>query len=240
MNGTVAPALAARWSADGHRFVPWNRQVVPVDDPSAIRRFIADERPDWFFHVAMGSADWAEAAAQVCAEFGVRFLLTSSASVFSDSQPGPHGVDTVPDARDEYGRYKIECEHRVRAACPEAIIARIGWQIGQAPGSNNMIDYLHRTADSDGRIQASTRWYPACSFLEDTAESLCRLTHGYPSGTHHLDGNPGLSLYEIVIQLNRLQGRGWTIVQTADPAKNNLMIDERITIIPITQRFAVA
>jgi dTDP-4-dehydrorhamnose reductase len=237
MNGTVAPVVAQRLAEGGHTVVSWDRSVVPTDDVEAVRGFIRDERPDCFFHIATGSPLWAEWIAIACAEQGVRFLFTGSVSVFSGAQQGPFPVDAVPEPDDEYGRYKLEVEQRVQRVNPEAIVARLGWQIGLVPGSNNMVDYLTRTSDSEGKIEASRNWYPSCSFLPDTAEALLQLIERFPSGLYQLEGNPGLSFYEIVTHLNRLHGGTWEVVPTEAPARNNLMLDERINVTPIVHWF---
>jgi dTDP-4-dehydrorhamnose reductase len=240
MNGTVAPVVAERLIQSGHTVVGWDRSQVPIDERAAIRSFLDRERPAYFFHVATGPAAWAEAIGDECAERGIGLVYTSSVSVFSDRRRGPLCPDATPDATDEYGRYKAECEARIRERCPQAIIARLGWQIGSEPGSNNMVDYLHRTVGADGRLEISRRWYPACSFLADTAESLCTQFRGLQPGVYHLDGNPGLSLYEIAGQLKRLHGWDWSIVPIDEPSCNNLMQDERLTVRPITEHFVCA
>lgn len=239
MNGTVAPVVGQRLAREGHTVVTWDRSVTPTDDPGAIRRFIDEAQPDWFLHIATGSADWTEAVARICAGAGIRFLFTGSVSVFADSQAGPFGVDATPGATDDYGRYKIECERRIWAANPDALVARLGWQIGTAPGSNNMVDYLYRTAQAQGRIEASGRWLTACAFLEDTADGLYRLLTGYPAGLYHLEGNPGLSFYEIAVGLRRLHGADWTVVRSEAPVWDNRLLEERIALRPITERLGL-
>jgi dTDP-4-dehydrorhamnose reductase len=238
MNGTVAPAVARHLRKHGHESIAWDRSRTPTDDPDAIRRFITEQRPDWFFHVATGSPDWAEAVARVCGEQGIRFLFTSSVSVFANTQQGPFTPDATPQPNDDYGAYKLECERRVRGANAEAIIARLAWQIGDAPGSNNMVDYLERTATTHGRIDASASWVPACAFLQDTAASLHALIESYPADLYQLDANPGLSFFEIATRLNRMHGERWRIEQAEAPAQNNRMLDDRIAITPITERLA--
>jgi dTDP-4-dehydrorhamnose reductase len=237
MNGTVAPALARRLEQDGHTIVSWKRAEVSPDDPAAIRDFIVGTKPDGFFHVATGNPKWAEAIAQVCAECGIKLLFTGSVSVFADTQRGPFPIEAVPEPNDDYGRYKLECERRVRAACPEALIARLGWQIGTAPGSNNMIDYLSRKSKEDGRVEASAKWIPSTAFLDDTVDALARLMASYPAGLYQLEGNPdGLSFFEIVTGLNRRHGNPWQIVRTDHPARDSRMQDPNITVSPLTGR----
>lgn len=237
LSGTVAPVLAEALAAAGHHVVPWDRAQVPTDDPAAVRAFVAAERPDWAFHLATGSLDWAEALARACAEQGVRFLFTSSVSVFGGAQQGPFAISHVPRPDDDYGRYKHAGEERVHAAHPDARIARLGWQIGDAPGGNQMVDNLHRTFQSDGQIVASVNWYQACSFLPDTAAALVQIMEAETGGLYHVDGNPGLNFYEVASGLNRMLGRPWVVVPGEAPALDNRLLDERIRVQPITERF---
>jgi dTDP-4-dehydrorhamnose reductase len=237
MNGTVAPALAKRLERDGHAIVAWKRAEVSPDDPSAIRDFILRTGPDWFFHVATGNPKWAETIAQVCAERGIKLLFTGSVSVFADTQRGPFSIEAVPEPNDDYGRYKLKCERLVRAANPEALIARLGWQIGTAPGSNNMIDYLDRTHREKGQVEASAKWIPSTAFLEDTVDALARLMESYPKGLYQLEGNPdGLSFFEVVTGLNRLHRSPWKIVKTDAPHRDNRMQDSNMAVRPLTER----
>ena len=231
-NGTVAPVVVARLRAAGHETVAWDRSRVPPDDPGAVGAFLAETAPDWIVHAAMGSPDWAEALAATPA----RMLYVSSVSVFSGHGPTPLRPEDEPDAADDYGRYKAECERRVAGADPAALVARIGWQIGDAPGTNNMLTYLADTNARDGAVRASTRWFPACSFLRDTAGALVDLMARGAEGIYHVDANPGLSLFEIATGLNRLHGEPWTIVASDDFALDLRMADERVRIAPITER----
>ena len=238
MNGTVAPELARALEANGYVVVPWVRAEVPIDDPAAVREFIGNVKPDWFCHVALGSPDWAEWAAAACDEFDIGFLFTGSVSVYSSSQVGPFSIHDVPEPNDDYGRYKLECERRVRLANPDARIARLGWQIGEAPGNNNFVDYLHRHHVDHGHIDASRNWIPSCAMLADTAASLVGIIEMQSAGLYHLEGNPGLSFLEIAESLNRLRGNPWTIVPTDTPVMNNLMRDDRVEVRPIIETLA--
>lgn len=237
MNGTVAPALARALEATGVQVVAWDRDQVPTDEPSAGRGFIKRVRPDWFFHVATGSPDWAEGVAHVCAGQGVRFLFTGSVSVFGSEQQAPLTVETVPQPDDDYGRYKLDCEQRVRAAHPDARVVRLAWQIGTEPGGNHMVDYLDRTARENGQIEANRRWVPACAFLTDTARALVEIMDSQPAGLYQLDGNPGLNFFQIATALSHLQGDPWRVVPTEGPPFDNRMMDEQIDFPPITTHF---
>lgn len=236
LNGTVAPAVADALQRNGHTVIGWNRAAVPIDDAEKINAFFHESAPDAFFHIATGPPQWAELVARLCFERDIKFLFTSSVSVFSENGSGPYSTHDAPTATDEYGRYKIECERLVQHANPSAFIARLGWQIGHAPGSNNMIDYLERTMRNDGKISASTRWISCCSFLEDTATALLELIGHHSPALYHLNGNPGWNFYDIVCALNALHGNRWLVEQGMIPNRNDTLLEDRIKVRPIDAR----
>ena len=237
MNGTVAPPLAARLREAGHSIIAWNRSEVPPDDAVAIEDFMNCTQPGVLCHLATGSAEWAEMLARTLARRRARLLYTSSVSIFSAEQRGPFTTDAEPKPADEYGRYKRDCEERILAVNPGAVIARLGWQIGEAAGSNNMVDYLARTNAAQNGIDASANWLPACSFLQDTAVALATLLCDVDTrGIYHLDANPGLSFFEIASRLNDRHGGVWNVWRTTEPHWDQRLIDERIRLAPITER----
>lgn len=228
MNGTVAPVLAGEMRGRGCEVVTWDRRVVMPDDRASVARFIREVKPSAIVHCAMGSPHWAEDMARVCAEEGGKFLLVSSASVYGTQQQGPFTVEDVPKPSDDYGRYKLECERRVRAANDQAIVVRIGWQMALRRGGNNMFEHLAQKQAEHGHIAASTEWFPACSFLEDTARALAGALENSAPGLYLLDGNPGWSFWQIASTLNGAPGVNWEIRPSTDFRWNNRMVDDRL------------
>src|SRR5688572_15908766 len=105
LNGTVAPATAATFRERGIEVVAWKRYEVSIENIDEMRGFLHREQPDWFLHIATGPPQWAESVSRLCAEESIRFLFTSSVSVFSEHGTGPYTVDDEPTATDDYGRY---------------------------------------------------------------------------------------------------------------------------------------
>jgi dTDP-4-dehydrorhamnose reductase len=234
MNGTVAPVLADEMRARGGEVVAWDRGAVSPDDRDAVARFIREVKPSALVHCAMGSPQWAEDMARVCAEEGSKFLYVSSASVYGTQQQGPFTVYDTAEPSDDYGRYKLECEQRVRAANDQAIVVRIGWQMALRRGGNNMVEHLAQRQAEHGHIAASTEWFPACSFLEDTARALSRMLDGDVTGVYLLDGNPGWSFWQIACALNQAMASGWEMRESKDFRWNNRMVDKNLPISAIT------
>ncbi len=240
MNGTVAPVLAAVLQSQGYETTPWNRALVPPEDEAAGLAFLEREKPDWICHLALGSERWAEFLAQYAKEQGLGFLFTSTVMVFSNRPDGPHRVGDERTSQDDYGRYKIRCEDQIQAVSDEAIIARIGWQIGRTRGGNNMFEALHQMHEKDEVIRCSTLWTPATSFLEDTCEGLFQLMKRRQGGVYHLDSNAssGLNYFEIVQGLKSLHHTSWVIEPDESYAHDQRMVDERIELPSLRERLA--
>jgi len=233
VNGTVAPAVAAELRRRGSGVTAWDRGAVSPDDREAVARHIRAVKPTALVHCAMGSPQWAEDMARTCAEEGSKFLYISSASVYGAHQQGPFTIEETPEPSDDYGRYKLECEQRVCAVNANTIVVRIGWQIALRRGGNNMVEHLAQKQAEHGHITASTEWFPACSFLDDTAMALSEALETSPPGLYLLDGNPGWSFWQIAVAVNRAMGANWDIRPTSDFQWNNRLIDKRLSVASI-------
>ncbi|MCB9473472.1 MAG: sugar nucleotide-binding protein [Candidatus Delongbacteria bacterium] len=234
LNGTLAPRLARCLASQGHHVIGWDRAEHPPEDPTAWRDWLRQLKPSAVYHLANGSPDWAGELALECARAGRPFVYTSSVSVFSIHQQGPFTVDRVPAPEDEYGRYKLECEMRVRENHPGACIVRLGWQIGEDLTGNQMQAQLEAQQQREGRILASARWQPACSFLDDSAACLAGLAGR--SGLYHLDGNPGLSCHAIVRALALRFARDWRVEASEEFVWTSRLLDERLQPVSIEER----
>ncbi len=241
-SGTLGKVLVNTLAQQGYEAIPWDRSRVPIDDYTSMMAFVSGHRPDVLFHLAIASQstgrdneqwlvnyEWPSELAWICKELGIRLVYTSTAMVFSDHNKGPHTLDSVPDAAEGYGYVKRMSEERVFYQNPDAIIARLGWQIGKAPGSNNMIDFFDKNMKEQGQVSCSTRWLPACSFLEDTALALLSLVNK-EKGLYMIDANDHWNFFEIASALNALHGDIWNIVPNEDFIYDQRMIDDRVNI----------
>jgi dTDP-4-dehydrorhamnose reductase len=238
-SGTIGRALARHLADLHHTVVPWSRDQAPPDDPNAVERFLDAVAPEVVYHLAVPSrgtgranegrlvnVEWTDRLAQLTAVRNLPFIFTSTVMVFTDHARGPFTPDSEPDAGDGYGGEKREAEERARAANPLTRIARLGWQIGEADGSNNMVNHVESQMKEHGVIRASSRWMTACSFLDDTAAGLARLPDLAPD-LYLFDSNRHWSFLQIVEALNHLRGEKWNVQATEDFVFDQRMIDPR-------------
>lgn len=222
LNGTLAPKLARLARDRGADVVGWDRAAVSPDDADAGRAYLQGLRPDAIAHLATGGEAWAGNLAAFAAERGLPFVFTSSVMVFHHEPDGPHRPHDERTARDDYGRFKIRSEDAVLAAHPGAAVARIGWQIDPDGQGNNMLGQLDAWQAREGRVEASRRWAPACSFMEDTAAGLWDLLETRAGGVQHLDANAQEAhpFDRIVLALREEFGRPWDVVAVDGYAHN--------------------
>ena len=173
LHGTLAPALVALLRAQGHEVLGWDRADRSPEDERSGRAWLDRVRPDAIAHLAIGSVHWAGWMAWWASQGGRPFVFTSSAMVFEGG--GPHAPSDERDGRDDYGRTKARSEDAVRQAHPFSSIVRLGWQIDLQRGGNTMLATLERWQQEQGRIEASRRWLPACSFIDDTVSVIAQL-----------------------------------------------------------------
>jgi dTDP-4-dehydrorhamnose reductase len=246
-NGTVGTAFRQCAASHGATVIAWDRTAVPIDRYQPMEDFVRDTRPDALVHLAIGSKstgraneswlvnyEWTSELAWIAQVLGVPIIFTSSVMVFSDAARGPFTIDSQPDAPEGYGYEKRMAEQRVVHQNPEARVVRIGWQIGEREGSNNMIDFFERQMREQGRINASTRWLPACSFLTDTAEALWTAL-SRPHGLYMVDSNARWSFFEIASALRDIHG-GWRVVPTEDFVYDQRMHDDRLGVPTLAAR----
>ena len=245
--GTIGSVLVKKLMKAGFQVVTWDRTSVPVNDPENMFRFLNNEQPDAIFHLAVASeatglenegylvnVEWPAKLAEYASQSGFPFIFTSSVMVFTNDQQGPFTPDTAAEVNDGYGYEKRLAEERL-LKFDQSRVLRIGWQIGEAAGSNNMVDFLEKKQAEEGVIRASEKWLPACSLVQSTADALMSLLT-MSKGLYLFDQNRHWNFYEIVVALRDYLKKSWNIESTADFVYDQRMIDERIQI-PKLDRF---
>ena len=250
-NGTVGSALKQQLLKHDWEVVGWNRSQIPIDDYHAMESFIRDQNPDVVFHLAVASTstgrenedwlvnyEWTSELAWITHILNIKFIFTSSVMVFTDDAIGPFTIESIPDAISGYGHVKLQAEQRVFYQNTDTIVARLGWQIGDTSGSNNMIDFFENQMVDHGVIHASIKWYPSCSFVPDTASALRQLST-FEGGLYLLNANPKWTFYEIACALNIKHGNKWKIEPTDDFVYDQRMIDDRVPITPLSYHLPI-
>lgn len=124
-------------------------RVADLADEAAVSQMLRLERPDAVIHAAaLADAEVCEREpdrsrrdnvvatallAEACGRTEVRLIAISTDLVF-DGAHAYSGENATPAPRMEYGRSKLEAEAAAEAACPGAVILRIGLVCGRGHG----------------------------------------------------------------------------------------------------------
>ncbi|WP_428771973.1 sugar nucleotide-binding protein [Vibrio sp.] len=236
LTGTLAPVVAHQFSQRGWQIIDWNHHSIDPNQAGQCQQFWQQHQPDAVCHLAMGSEQWAAWLATKCREANIPFLFVSSAMVFDGTDNGPYDIWRTRNARDDYGQYKIRCEDAIWRANPDAMVARIGWQIDPQAEGNNMLCQLDQQFQQQGEIVASREWIPATSRMQDTAIAFLQLIERNEAGLYHLDSNARTqwSFYQLVLKLKRHFGRQWRVTASDDYPHDQRLLDERIALPDLT------
>ncbi|MBA3648686.1 MAG: sugar nucleotide-binding protein [Chitinophagales bacterium] len=247
--GTVGSILCEQLRANHIEVITWDRQEVSINDYQIMEDFVKAVNPDMIYHLAIASKptgtqnetwkvnyEWPGELAWIYRILNIQFIFTSTNLVFSNYTAGPFTATSIPDAEAGYGFEKRKAEERIVYQNPDAIIVRLGWQIGNDSGSNNMIDYINQQIEKFDEVRANINWLPACSFLQDTCGKLIEIGLKFDPGMYMIDSNRGWNFYEIVIALNRSHGNHWKVIPVEENHIDTRMTDERLSMLPLSNR----
>ena len=245
--GTIGQALRRHLEAKGWTVTGWNRNAVSIHDYAAMEAYVSTLEPDALFHLAVASQptqvpmpaadawavnyEWTSELAWIARQLEIPFVFTSTVMVFTEAVPGPYSIAVRPDAAHDYGRDKKETERRIFEQNPHARVARLGWQIGNDLSGNQMAAWLQKR----GQVEASTRWIPACSMLDDTAAALADLP-SRRGGLYHVDANEGWSFYDLAMALRTRHDADWSITPSFGRAYDQRLLDPRVELPPLAKR----
>jgi dTDP-4-dehydrorhamnose reductase len=240
--GTLGSALKGAIINRGDHPIAWDRVKCPPDNSDAIREYLYEVKPDLMIHAAVPSTptdrreegilvmvNWPKQIAAVCKELAIPFMYISTVMVYTSKNQGPYNVKSLPDETKGYGHEKLLGEQACVKANPDTRIVRLGWQIQDLPEGNSMTAYLQNQFEDDGLIRASTKWIPACSYVEDSAEAILAIPE--KPGVYLLDGNhSNMNFYDIACSLSRTLHMNWRVEAVSDFIYNQRMEDNRIMV----------
>lgn len=227
-HGAVAPYFIKELEARNIEVIIFDRSRVDILNYDEVYNFINESNIDFFFHIATGDLRWISNIVRACASLGKKVIYISTVSVFSEQGTGPYTIDSVPNADTGYGIYKIQGEKIVKEY-GNRLTVRLGWQIGENEGSNNMMDFLIKQHREKGYIGASNIWYPSASFLPDTAKCVVDLALN-EKGLFLVNANKKYTFYEIVNGLNKMYNMNWDVRIDNSFGRDDRMYDDRVNI----------
>jgi dTDP-4-dehydrorhamnose reductase len=190
-------------------------------EPGVIEYLLDHTQPEWVIHcAALANVDACEAdparAVQLNTEVprklamhvargGARLLHVSTDAVF-DGVKGDYSESDVPNPLSVYARTKLEGEHAVTDADPEAIIARVnlfGWS---PSGKRSLAEWFFNNLSTDRSVMGFTDVFFCPLLANELGRIFLELLQKQLHGLYHVVAQDCLSKYDFGVQLANLFG----------------------------------
>lgn len=205
-------------------------------DPAAVRRGFERLRPSAVIHTAYrqdqprvnseGAATVADAAARV----GARLIHMSTDLVFDGTKGEPYTEDDTPNPLDDYGRSKLEAEHRVLELHPGALVVRTSLLVGRERPGRQEQAVLEAALGERDAVFFEDEWRSAV-LVADLAAALLELVALELSGILHVAGAEPVNRYELACMIAVAHGlptsrlRRGTIAESGLERAANTVLD---------------
>lgn len=236
--GQLAQALRDRADLNRAQLIALSRDKADLQDPDAICRAVAGA-PDGAIVInaaAYTAVDKAESEPDIAAainatapgvmaavarERGLRFIHVSTDYVFDGTKAGAYVEDDETNPLGVYGRTKLEGEHAVAAAHPDAAIVRTSWVY--SPYGANFLKTMLRVGAERDELRVVDDQVGAPTSAHDIADGLFALIKAKgASGLFHLTGSGEASWADFADAIFAHQAPFWgrrptvTRITTAD------------------------
>jgi dTDP-4-dehydrorhamnose reductase len=213
-NGMLGRAFSRICEIRGLEYVPVNREVMDIADPSSIAATLDEIRP-WAVLNAAGYVRLIDAdqdrcmrenavgpalLAQACEARGVRFVTFSSDLVFDGRLGRAYVENDRPAPLCPYGLSKAAAERGVLSASPQALVVRTSAFFCPWDKTNFAYRTLARLAEGQG-VEASASERVAPTYVPDLVHVSLDLLIDGESGVWHLANAGEVSWHAFALRL---------------------------------------
>jgi dTDP-4-dehydrorhamnose reductase len=201
---------------------PFRVLKADVTDKSGLESVLNSVRPDWLVNcAALTNLDICEEVpdlanalntevpgglAAMCTERNIRFAHISTDAVFDGEKNTPYTEDDPPNPLGVYAQTKLDGERAVRAANPQAIIARVnffGWSLS---GKHSLSEFFVNHLREGRSVNGFTDVIFCPIFVYHTAGLLLDMLETGLCGLYHVVGAQAITKYRFGVEIARRFG----------------------------------
>ena len=206
----------------GHDVVATDLPELDLLDAGAVKRFVADERPEAVVNCAAYTlVDRAEEEEDVALRVNrdtvanlvaaAPYVVHVSTDYVFDGEATEPYVESSPTApTGAYGRTKLAGEEAVRAAGDGHAIVRTAWLFGD--GGKNFVDTMVRLGGERDEVKVVADQVGSPTWTGHLAPALLDVAERRGSGVFHAAGGGQCSWYELAVEAMRLAGLDCRVV----------------------------
>lgn len=237
--GLVGRAIAAKYQA-----IALNHADLDITDREAVRRKMAQLRPDLILNCAVVGVDACEDDPKLAkavnidgprnlAEAAPAIVHFSSNYVFDGAEEKLYAIDDDAKPVNAYGRTKLAGERAVAEACPSAFIIRSSWIFG--PGKESFISTVHRKLRAGQSVRAVSDIWASTTFIDDLVLRVVEIVERRAFGVHHVVNAGVCSNETFAREAARIVGAAQNLVESASTRATHRAPRPRYTPLRATQ-----
>jgi dTDP-4-dehydrorhamnose reductase len=180
-------------------------------DPDEVRRGFEAIRPSAVIHTAyrqdepLVNSEGSATVAAAAAARGARLVHISTDLVFDGTKGEPYTEEDEPNPIDDYGRSKLEAEHRVLALHPDSLVVRTSLLVGrERPGRQEQA--VLEAARGERDIAFFEDEWRSPVLVSDLASALLELVGTSHSGILHVAGAEPMNRYQLACEIAAAHG----------------------------------
>lgn len=209
------------------KFVFLTRAELAVEDAEAVKKIVAQAKPDFVINCAAYTAvDKAESEkgaalavnaiavgilARASKDAGAKFLHVSTDYVFDGTSSEPLKEDAPVSPVNFYGETKLRGEQEAVKENAESIIIRTAW-VYSAYGKNFVKTMLRLMAEKESINVVSDQW-GSPTYAADLAEAILRIVEGgrWQPGIYHFSNDGVINWAQFAREIGRLSDSNCTV-----------------------------
>jgi dTDP-4-dehydrorhamnose reductase len=144
--------------------------------------------------------------AAACAERNIKFVHLSTDAVFDGTKEGSYSEEDIPNPQGVYSKTKLDGEHAVFEANPQAIIARVnffGWSLG---GKRSLGEFFFKNLSEGKNVNGFTDVIFCPMWVNHLAQTLIAMLEKDLHGLYHVVGAQPMSKYQFGVEVARKFG----------------------------------
>ncbi|HET9907095.1 MAG TPA: SDR family oxidoreductase, partial [Anaerolineales bacterium] len=144
--------------------------------------------------------------ATACVKRNIRFAHISTDAVFDGTKEGFYMEEDEPNPQGIYSQSKLEGEHAVQNANPQAIIARVnffGWSL---TNRRSLGEFFVNNLSAGKEVNGFTDVIFCPMLVNHTARLLLKMVEKNLSGLYHVVGAQAMSKYQFGLEIARKFG----------------------------------
>ena len=151
--------------------------------------------------------------ATACTKRNIKFIHLSTDAVFDGTKEGSYTEEDEPNPQGVYSQTKLDSEHAVQHANPQAIIARVnffGWSLG---GRRSLGEFFVNNLSKGRNVNGFTDIIFCPMWVNHLSQTLVEMLEKDLHGLYHVVGAQAMSKYQFGVEVARRFGLRESLIE---------------------------